>query len=635
MQVATARKEESFVTKQKTLVRQETSLADFRISAEQVMLLKSPPSVVVNEQMDITHIHGDITPFLKQPQGKPTHNILKMAREGLAFELRNAIHKAKSNKESTIKENIALISDGSKSLVKIEITPLTNTVEPHFLVQFEGKIVLKDQPEKNSSSEKADSVQKRNDELEQELLQIHEDMQFITVHMESANEQLQSASEELQSANEEMQSLNEELEASKEDLESSNEELIILNQELIEKQEHLKISREYVESIVATIREPLVILDSKLVIKSANSSFYKKFNIEERETEGKLFFEIQNHQWNDDHMRSLLEKVLPEKEVLTDFEIVLKFPVLGKRTMLMNARQVVNEKTEADFILLAMTDITERKEAEQKIKTFNVELEKTVIKRTAELKSSLEELVEFNIKMEQFAYAASHDLQEPVRKILTFSMRLQENHKDELSTEVRSYLHKIEVASSRMKILIRDLLNYSQLLHHEKSFSKTDLNVTLDNILIDFELLLEEKKAEIVVAKLPTLEVIPFQMTQLFYNLISNSIKFSKEGVPPVITITSRKLSEKEIEKYAKLNPAIPCVEIILKDNGIGFEQKYAVQIFDIFQRLHNKESYSGTGIGLALCKTIIENHHGEIFVNSKENEGTVFHIILPLKIQH
>jgi two-component system CheB/CheR fusion protein len=124
-------------------------------------------------------------------------------------------------------------------------------------------------------------------------------------------------------------------------------------------------------------------------------------------------------------------------------------------------------------------------------------------------------------------------------------------------------------------------------------------------------------------------------MSQLFHNLISNSLKFSKEGVPPVISITYREFPEKEIEKYAKLEIAISYVEIIFRDNGIGFEQKYADQIFTIFQRLHNKESYSGTGIGLALCKKIIENHQGEIFVWSKENEGTVFHIILPLKNPH
>jgi two-component system, chemotaxis family, CheB/CheR fusion protein len=635
MQVATSRKEESFVTKEKTLIREETILTDFRKSAERVMLLKSPPSVVVNEQMDIAHIHGDITPFLQQPQGKPTYNIIKMAREGLAFELRNAIHKAKSSKESVVKESIQIKTKEEKYLVKIDVTPLINSVDLHFLVQFEKIKVPQKNLEKKSSSEKADLAQMQNNELEKELTQTREDMQSITGDMEAANEELQSANEELESSNEEMQSLNEELETSREELQSTNEELIIVNQELIDKQEQLNATLHYAESIITTIREPLVILDGRLCIKTANASFYQKFELEEKNTEGKLFYEIQNHQWDDHLMRSLFEKILPEKERLTDFEIVLNFPLLGERTMLMNARQIVNEKTAEQLILLAIEDVTERKDAEHKLKAFTDELENKVIERTAELKSSIEELKQTNLQLDQFAHVASHDLQEPLRKILTFSMRLQDNHKDELSTEVKGYLHKIEASSSRMTVLIKDLLNYSRLLQHEKLFSKTDLNVTLDTTLVDFELLIEEKKAEIVVAKLPTLDAIPFQMNQLFNNLISNSLKFSKDGVPPVITITSRKLPEKEIEKYASLNPALSYVEIILQDNGIGFDQKYADQIFTIFQRLHSNETYSGTGIGLSLCKKIVENHHGEIFADSKENEGAVFHIILPLKNQH
>jgi len=131
---------------------------------------------------------------------------------------------------------------------------------------------------------------------------------------------------------------------------------------------------------------------------------------------------------------------------------------------------------------------------------------------------------------------------------------------------------------------------------------------------------------------LPIIDAIPLQMNQLFYNLIGNALKFSKEDVPSVITVSSRTLTKKEIKKYPAFNLFIPYVEIIIKDNGIGFDQQYADKIFIIFQRLHSKETYNGTGIGLALTKKIIENHHGEIFAESKENEGAAFHIILPIK---
>ncbi|MDQ3109861.1 MAG: histidine kinase, partial [Bacteroidota bacterium] len=300
MHVATARSEEALTTKDKTVAKHEAVHTDFRKSAEAIMILKSPASVVVNEAMDIVHIHGDITPFLQAPQGKPTHNLIKMAREGLAFELRNAIHKANKEHAAVTKENIPVNTNSNQSIVNIEIIPLTDTVEPHYLIRFENKIIPVAQEEEKSLSGKIknNESQKRSEQLEKELSQTREDMRSITEDMEATNEELQSANEELQSSNEEMQSLNEELETSKEELQSTNEELIIVNQELVDKHEQLNTARFYSEAIVTTMREPLVVLDKALRVKTANASFYKKFNVEEKETENKLFYEIQNHQFD-------------------------------------------------------------------------------------------------------------------------------------------------------------------------------------------------------------------------------------------------------------------------------------------------------------------------------------------------
>jgi len=226
----------------KPFAKNETVHADFRRSAEEIMILKSPASVVVNEQMDIVHIHGDITPFLQVPQGKPTHNLIKMAREGLAFELRNVVHKAMKEKSTITKENIPVKANEKQTLVTVEIIPLTDTIEPYYLIRFEEKIISFVVDEKNSSSRKLLETQKIIAQLEKELSQTREDMRSITEDMEAANEELQSANEELQSSNEEMQSLNEELETSQEELQSTNEELIIVNQEFLDKQEQLNIS---------------------------------------------------------------------------------------------------------------------------------------------------------------------------------------------------------------------------------------------------------------------------------------------------------------------------------------------------------------------------------------------------------
>ncbi len=630
--VATERKEEALVIKNNAEVKtakSEASQTDYRKSAEAMLLSKyTPAGVVVNEQLDIVHIHGSITPFLEPSPGKPTFNLLKMAREGLAFELRNAVHKAKSNQTPVIKKGIPVGTNGKQGLITIEIIPLINTVEPHFLILFTKTIPVVAPEEKRKGSTALQKVKKeaqlRIQQVENELAQTREDMRSITEDQEAANEELQSANEELLSSSEEMQSLNEELETSMEELQSTNEELTIVNHELLDKQDQLNTSRVYSEAIIATLREPLVVLDKSLRIKTANAYFYKKFNIEEHEVENKLFYEIQNRQWGDQLMRSMLERILPQKSSIVDFEIKLKFLSIGERTLLLNARQIVNERTAEQLILLAIEDVTERKQVADNLKNFNTALETKIKERTTDLS-------ETNSQLQQFAHAASHDLQEPLRKILTFTNRLQEKHKAEFSDDTQVLLKKISSASGRMVNLIKDLLDYSYLINHEKLFESTNLNEILNNVLTDFELLIEQKKADIKSDVLPVINSIPLQMNQLFYNLISNGLKFSKEDVTPHIRVTSQMLSKKRMSDFASLNPTAQYCEIIFKDSGIGFDQKYSEKIFAIFQRLHNNETYKGTGIGLALCKKIVENHHGEIFVESKENEGSSFHLILPV----
>ncbi|MEP7265499.1 MAG: chemotaxis protein CheB [Bacteroidota bacterium] len=627
-------KKETASTKKDKKVSAEVPQTDFRKSAESILLSGfTPAGVIVNEQLDIVHIHGAIAPFLEQSPGKPTFNLLKMAGSGLAFELRNAIHKAKVSQHTVIKTGIpGLRNDAGElskqRLINIQVIPIPNIVESHFLVLFtktelpvavSGK-KIKESPELQKVNREAEV---RIQQIELELAQTREDMRSITEDQEAANEELQSANEELLSSSEEMQSLNEELETSKEELQSTNEELIIVNHELIDKQELLNASRFYSEAIITTMREPLVVLDRLLRIKTANASFYKKFNVDEQETEDQLFYEIQNHQFDNAQLRSLLEKILPQKKRIDDFEIKLEFPSVGERTLLLNAQQIVNAKTAEQLILLAIEDVTERRLVEEKLKTFAQDLETEVVERTRELQQT-------NDQLQQFAYITSHDLQEPLRKILTFSSALREKHAEELTEGSKFLLNKIETSSMRMSNLIQDVLNYSHLMNYEKLFVDTNLNETLDDILNDFDLLIEQKKAKIKIDVLPIISAVPMQMYQLFSNLLSNSLKFSKEGVAPLIHITTGMLSKKEMAKYPTLSNKLSYVEIIFRDNGIGFEQDYAEKIFVIFQRLHSKQAYIGTGIGLALNKKIAENHHGLIFAKSNATRGASFHVILP-----
>jgi signal transduction histidine kinase len=253
-----------------------------------------------------------------------------------------------------------------------------------------------------------------------------------------------------------------------------------------------------------------------------------------------------------------------------------------------------------------------------------------LLKANAELKASIHNSRQAIIQLQQYAYVASHDLQEPLRKILMFTSRLEEFH-DELPRDAVVLLEKIGVASSRMKTLIKDLLEYSYLDNNQEQFVMTNLNTIFNNILADFELSIEEKSAEIKISALPTIMAIPLQMNQLFYNLVSNSLKFCSPDRVPLLTITSRKLDSEAVEGYPSLDPKGIYEEIIFSDNGIGFEQEYEHQIFTIFQRLHSNEVYTGTGIGLATAKKIMENHHGEIFAKAEKGKGASFHIILPL----
>jgi signal transduction histidine kinase len=247
------------------------------------------------------------------------------------------------------------------------------------------------------------------------------------------------------------------------------------------------------------------------------------------------------------------------------------------------------------------------------------ELEKKVEERTAEL-------VRKNSELEQFAYIASHDLQEPLRKIRTFSELLQKGL--EKGTPVDSYFEKIQSATARMAQLINDVLNYSRLSNTDLQFVSTNLNTVLQQVKVDFDLFIEQKQARIESNDLPAVKGIPLQLVQLFTNLIGNSLKFSDKQ--PLIRITGTKLQPSERAFYPELHDDIAYVKLEFSDNGIGFEQQFAEKIFTVFQRLNESRLYAGTGIGLALCKKIVENHHGAIKAEGRRHEGATFTVILP-----
>jgi PAS domain S-box-containing protein len=254
-------------------------------------------------------------------------------------------------------------------------------------------------------------------------------------------------------------------------------------------------------------------------------------------------------------------------------------------------------------------------------------LEKEVELRTIELKQANQQLVRYNEELEQFAYAASHDLQEPLRKIQTFAGMLIERNYVELNEAGKNYLSKILKSTERMSGIINDLLAYSRQSRVDEICEETNLNMIIENVLSDLELMIQQKGAQVICDVLPNIKAIPSQINRLFYNLINNSLKFSNPDIPPKIYISVQKAINDENGKQPSF------VEFLIRDNGIGFEQKYADRIFQLFQRLNDKHSYNGNGIGLALCKKIVQNHFGEISAEAQLNQGATFHLKFPANI--
>ncbi len=269
-----------------------------------------------------------------------------------------------------------------------------------------------------------------------------------------------------------------------------------------------------------------------------------------------------------------------------------------------------------------------------RIISFNEELEAKIKAATAELEAANNELAVVNSKLlksnkelEQFAYVASHDLQEPLRKIQTFS-ELAGRSNNPIPVQ-QNYIEKIRLSAARMSSLIKAILNYSKLSVVEEQSQLVDLNDVVRSVATDFELLLEEKKGTIQFDDLPVVKGNPLQLHQLFFNLASNSLKFTDNA--PLIRISSTVVAVSDLALPLIDSRADRYYEIRFKDNGIGFDQVYADKVFAIFQRLHHRQDYLGTGIGLALCKRIVENHNGFIRVESETGKGTTFFIYLPV----
>src|SRR5690606_16155201 len=267
------------------------------------------------------------------------------------------------------------------------------------------------------------------------------------------------------------------------------------------------------------------------------------------------------------------------------------------------------------FILGTMQDISDSKASE------------------IELERKISELDRSNQDLEQFAYTVSHDLQEPLRKIDAFGDLIQLNYASILPEEGKDYIKRMQDASKRMQILIEDLLSFSKAVRNKGEISETNLYEEITKSLEQLEVMIEEKKSQIRISVHHNVPAIPILIRQLFQNILSNSLKFSRVEEVPVIQVSSQILSGYELTLH-NMNPLKHYCCISIQDNGIGFDMNYADKIFSPFQRLHTRNEYEGTGIGLAISKKIVERHNGYIQVQSELGVGSIFKIYLPTVIE-
>jgi signal transduction histidine kinase len=359
-------------------------------------------------------------------------------------------------------------------------------------------------------------------------------------------------------------------------------------------------SEQLLLDILDTVREPLLVLDPEFRVTHANRAFLGTFAVRLQDTIGQNLFALGDGQWNIAPLRELLNDKLAVEPHLQDFEIDHVFPGIGRKIMLLNARLVLHGRGMPRIILLAMEDITGRRLIERRLAEQRRELQRS------------------NAALDDFASVASHDLQEPLRKILSFGERLNTTAGPKLEGDAAHYLERMLNAAARMRVLINDLLTYSQLTTRVQPFVPTDLSRIAREVISDLETAIAEANGRVEVETLPVIDADPLQMRQLLQNLLGNALKYRRQDTPPVV----------------QLRCAFPggqqCT-ITVTDNGIGFNQDYAEKIFRMFERLHNRAQYDGSGIGLAICRKIVERHGGTIAATSTAGQGATFAVTLPV----
>ncbi len=360
------------------------------------------------------------------------------------------------------------------------------------------------------------------------------------------------------------------------------------------------ISRDYFQAIIDSMMDILIVTDADDRITFVNRTTCEYLGYSPEELLGRDVKTL----FDGDPLDCLQFDEILERSSFKNIEKNIRTSSGRYLTLLISGSLVVSDD-EVQSIVFIGKDITDLKRAEEKLKEYT------------------EELLRKNKELQDFAYIASHDLQEPLRKIRAFGERLVRKYKEQLDEQGQDYLKRMMNASERMQQLISGLLMYSRVTTKVQPFQRVDLNRIVNEVLSDLEIKIKEVKGTVNVARLHEIDADPLQMRQLFQNLIANALKFHKEDTCPIVEIESDIISDNSGREICKIS---------VKDNGIGFDPGHSERIFGVFERLHGRSDYEGTGIGLAICKKIVERHGGTIKATAQENKGAEFIIRLPVR---
>lgn len=679
--------------------------ADWQREADRIALGQyAPPGVLVNDNFDVLQYRGNTGPYLAPAAGEPSHNLFKMAREGLFLELRGALNECQKNGASVHRQEVRVRGEGVDREIDLHVIPvkLPHAGEHCFLILFDETMRRSSQPRNAAATSKDEDGWEAN-LLRQELASTREYLQSVIEQQDAANEELKSANEEILSGNEELQSTNEELETSKEELQSMNEELTTVNDQLqnrnhelsrlsdalsnlqasanvamvelgidlrvrrftpaaakllnllpgdlgrplddlrpivevpdwkalvtevidtvqvkerevrdrserwyalrvhpyrtgdnridgavavfvdIEEvksaQEALRDARDYAESIIETVREPLLILDKELRVVSANQAFYREFKITQAETEGRSVYDLGNRQWDIPALRQQLEKILPERTVFENFEVKGNFERVGDKILLLNARRVIRREQETELILLAIEDVTERAQLD------------------ANLRRTTEELREADRRKDEFLAMLAHELRNPLAPISNAAQILKAiGSADPRFQRSRDIIAREVAHMSRM---LEDLLDLSRLTRERLALNRERLKLgdVLRHAVDTSQPFVDAKHQRLSVTMPPEdvwLEADGVRLCQVFANLLINAAKYTGEG-GEISLAAERKESQ---------------VAVTVRDNGIGMSKELLGCSFEMFSQGESGGAEGGLGIGLALVKSLVALHGGGV----------------------